>query len=533
MLGLVLLLAIVRMLMQSLALTSHDASDEARGRVSTPPGSSSFALLVWIVLPLKCLLWARALLDGDLSTLPWLAGGLVVLFPWWIVSRVLVPLGRWRAAWALTHLAAWTWRGDRGGGALVAGVGALVQRQARGHKPDPKAVSWLVSRRDKLRPLRGGGILGSALLAELRDDREGMLELTESVLMLSPDARHAGSRGLAAQWLAAWAAERGDWDEVLAVTRRVRNVPAGARLLHLLARARVGKDERPVGKLAMISAWLLAPGRRRTWAWVRATWAAKRGAGSVSGSTSDADSDAETVSEAGSVESESESGSEYDSESESESVRVPRLAVTAHARLSHAAGRTITATALLQLALAWQEALDSHAVREGLAERAKAIGARRWDPVETARAQVIDELAELLHRSGISADALPEPPLVLAMAMTRVESLATAEVEARWTPIERRNDADGALPAIDEWREFVALARAYEAAVRIRGDVGRRLLFEDTDTAISNLAAVLWNDRSERSIANAMFAWLLPEAEAVHDPEAIRRLTRNMAHGVL
>lgn len=524
MLGLVLLLAIVRMLMQSLALTSHDASDEARGRVSTPPGSSSFALLVWIFLPLQCLLWARALLEGDLSTLPWLAGGLVVLFPWWIVSRVLVPLGRWRAAWALTQLAAWTWRGDRGGGALVAGAWALVQRQARGHRPDPKAVSWLVGRRDGLRPLRGGGILGSALLAELRDDREGMLELTESVLMLSPDARHAGARGLAAQWLAAWAAERGDWDEVLAVTRRVRSIPAGARLLHLLARARVGKDERPVGRLVMLSAWLLAPGRRRTWAWVRATWAAKPDTGSVAGPGSptetDSETDSETVSEAG-------------VESECDFVRVPRAAVTAHARLSHASGRTISATELLQLALAWQEALDSPAVREGLAERAKAIGARRTDPLEIARAQVIDELAELLHRSGISAEALPEPPLVLAMAMTRVESLATAEVEARWTPIERRNDADGALPAIDEWREFVALARAYEAAVRIRGDVGRRLLFEDTDTAISNLAAALWNDRSERSIANAMFAWLLPEAEAVHDADAIRRLTRNVAHGVL
>ena len=529
MLGLVLLLAIVRMLMQSLALTSHDASDEARGRVSTPPGSSSFALLVWIFVPLKCLLWARALLDGDLSTLPWLAGGLVVLFPWWIVSRILVPLGRWRAAWALTHLAAWTWRGDRGGGALVAGAWTLVLRQARGRRPDPKAVSWLVGRRDELRPLRGGGILGSALLAELRDDREGMLELTESVLMLSPDARHAGARGLAAQWLAAWAAERGDWDEVLAVTRRVRNVPAGARLLHLLARARVGRDERPVGKVVLLSAWLLAPGRRRTWAWVRATWAAKRDAQSVARSGSaESGSGAQTQSEA-----ESATAAENESEAESEAVRAPRLAVTAHARLSHAAGRTITATELLQLALAWQQALDSPAVREGLAERAKAIGARRWDPLETARAQVIDELAELLHRSGVSADALPEPPLLLAMAMTRVESLATAEVEARWTPIERRNDDDTALPAIDEWREFVALARAYEAAVRIRGDVGRRLLFEDTDTAISNLAAGLWNDRSERSIANAMFAWLLPEAEAVHDPEAIRRLTRNVAHGVL
>src|SRR5262249_3293173 len=101
---------------------------------------------------------------------------------------------------------------------------------------------------------------------------------------------------------------------------------------------------------------------------------------------------------------------------------------------------------------------------------------------------------------------------------------ALEEGFSRWSA--RRNDAD-ARAAIDEWREWCALRCAYDAAVGAGGLELRRLAFPHAYTNGSNMAAWLWNARGEYALSHAISRWLLDEALAVGDAEAIDLCTRN------
>ncbi len=86
--------------------------------------------------------------------------------------------------------------------------------------------------------------------------------------------------------------------------------------------------------------------------------------------------------------------------------------------------------------------------------------------------------------------------------------------------------------AIDEWREWVALRAAYDAAVTAGGIELRRLAFPHAYSTGTNMAAWLWNSRKEYALSHAISAWLLTEALAVGDTEAIELCTRNVSLSV-
>lgn len=508
---LLLIAALIRLILGVLAMSASAAGDKA-GHATSPPQGVYWAVLVWAVVPICCVVWCLGAFDGDLSRVPWLVAGLLVLFPWWATRRVFIPLGMWRTAYAVTRLSAYWWRGDTEGGATMAAAWALLHGRGR---PNAAAVTWILARRDAQQPLRGGGLLATALIADLRDDREGMLALTRSVLHLAPDPRHFGARAIATQWLAADAASRGDWPAVEALTQAVRPLNAEARLLGFIARGQRHGVRGALAKGRLMAAWLLAPHRWQTWAVVAQTM--RTGGANGPGERDEAPPQADAEPDEADAGPAGESG-------------WPLGAVAAHARLMTAADGSLPSEQLAELAAVWEKALSSEALRTFVGKRAMATGARRVDALAVTRAQVVDDLAQLLRRRKTSVGQ--DPPLLLAEASLRVESTASAEVEACWAPIERRRKEGAELCATDEWREFVALQTAYAAAIALRGDAGRRLLFDETDTVVSHLAARLWNDRQERSLANAMFNWLLPEAEAVQDEEAINRLRRNVRGGL-
>jgi hypothetical protein len=80
---------------------------------------------------------------------------------------------------------------------------------------------------------------------------------------------------------------------------------------------------------------------------------------------------------------------------------------------------------------------------------------------------------------------------------------------------------------IDEWREWCALRSAYEAAVAAGGLELRRLAFPHAYTTGNSMAVWLWNTRSEYALSYAISRWLLAEALAVGDAEAIDLCSRN------
>src|SRR6185436_20965332 len=99
----------------------------------------------------------------------------------------------------------------------------------------------------------------------------------------------------------------------------------------------------------------------------------------------------------------------------------------------------------------------------------------------------------------------------------------------RWA--QRRHD--GAVrPAIDEWREFIALRAAYTDAASAGGPELRRLAFPHAFSTGSHMAAWLWNTRHEYALSHAISRWLLAEALAVGDAEAIDLGHRNCSLNV-
>ncbi|HEV7559006.1 MAG TPA: hypothetical protein VGO00_26215, partial [Kofleriaceae bacterium] len=102
-------------------------------------------------------------------------------------------------------------------------------------------------------------------------------------------------------------------------------------------------------------------------------------------------------------------------------------------------------------------------------------------------------------------------------------------LEAGFTRWAERRPGGMVHSAIDEWREFVALRSAYDAAVAAGGAELRRLAFPHAYRTGNSMATWLWNTRHEYPISHAISKWLLDEALAVGDTEAIELGHRNCA----
>jgi len=72
----------------------------------------------------------------------------------------------------------------------------------------------------------------------------------------------------------------------------------------------------------------------------------------------------------------------------------------------------------------------------------------------------------------------------------------------------------------------------YERGVARAGDELRRLAFVKVHSDGCTLAVWMFNDRKERALGNAIFRFLLSEAEALDDARAIGLQTKNVACGV-
>ena len=100
-------------------------------------------------------------------------------------------------------------------------------------------------------------------------------------------------------------------------------------------------------------------------------------------------------------------------------------------------------------------------------------------------------------------------------------------LEAGFTRWEQRRHTGSVRAPIDEWREWVALRAAYDAAVSAGGLELRRLAFPHAYSKGTSMAVWLWNSRNEYALSHAISKWLLDEALAVGDTEAIELCTRN------
>ncbi|HET9620385.1 MAG TPA: hypothetical protein VFP84_03385, partial [Kofleriaceae bacterium] len=189
---------------------------------------------------------------------------------------------------------------------------------------------------------------------------------------------------------------------------------------------------------------------------------------------------------------------------------------------------------------AWDAALAGEAARLWLAHRAFELDAPS-DAVARAIADVAAAVTDdLARRAEVAQLAAPDGAhgpvgyqLTRRLRHGRLDALETAFT--RWA--ERRHAAAGAaakpkISAIDEWRAFLALWDAYRTVVTAGGAELRRLAFPHAFSKGNQMAVWLWNACQEHAISHAISRWLLDEALAVGDTEAIELGHRNCALGV-
>ncbi len=412
-----------------------------------------------------------------------------------LTRHVLAPLGMVKTSYWLAHAVSMD---DSDAYGLCCAAWAYA------HKPTIAAEAWITAKRDKRIPLGDSEIIVTGLVAAGRGDAETARQLIRSTRAMVEN--HPIVRELAGEWLAVDAAERNAWSELYndAVTAAwpassLRFFLEGVAAYKLEAAGAPGRAELRVR-------WLLAPHRRAT---------ARLLTRSAPVTT--------RVKEA--TASEADVASAADAAAVMPQAPLP-AALAAHLDLA----RTITpdAKTLATAVTAWDAALASGETQKWLARRAlelDAPGGAVDKAIRDVATHVTDELARLADAAQLAAPAAHGP--VGAALARRLRHGRLDALEAGFTRWEMRRH-DGAVRApIDEWREYVALRAAYEAAVGASGLELRRLAFPHAYSKGTSMAVWLWNSRNEYALSHAISSWLLEEALAVGDTEAIDLCTRN------
>jgi len=182
---------------------------------------------------------------------------------------------------------------------------------------------------------------------------------------------------------------------------------------------------------------------------------------------------------------------------------------------------------------AWDAVLFDRATERRLLERALVLGATgATATLERLRASIEEDLAAVVLAAGIELTELGERGEVVSRVRVRLRDRLLSEVEAAADAIRRRVDEKREVPAADEWRDWANLTARYAHGVASAGDEFRRLSFAKVYPDASSYAVWLFNDRKQRPLGNAIFRWLLAEAEALDDTRAIALQTKNVACGV-
>lgn len=435
------------------------------------------------VLPLAAL--------AALAAVPVLVPTVVLLFlPWPLTRYVLIPLGLPRSSFVVTHLALLTWAGQTRRGAIVAAAWAAL----RSKRDERDLLDWLESLLARRTPLGVQEVTAYGLIAVKRGHLDDARSLLSSADELAKNHGPTLAGAIAAEWVTADAAARGDWERVYEVAHADAVRTRATRLVGDVAGRLTGRDEAPPWRLWL--RWLVAPHRIHTHALVR------RALDQAPGSATRVVPDAVVLPQADD----------------------PFLAaLTLHAALLERPSTALLAEDLVRLARAWDEAFDDPATAQGIADRANALGSPASDRALT---QLMDDVEQDLVALARTADLAPPGPMVasrtLQGALKKLRADALAELELAADLLEHRVDEKRALPAVDEWRDWQKLRHQAEAAFRVGDPKLKRLVFAALHGPVCALAVWLFNDRHERHAAHAIFSWLLEKAEEVDDVDAIR-----------
>lgn len=497
-----------------------------RGATSGNHGESSvvIAMMIWFLL-VPVWIAELALAIGHFADGNWGAAAIsslvfvvltFVLFPWPISRAWLIPAGHPRLAWALTRLSFWVWRRDVRGGALIAAAWANARRAQRGDAVSAESLAWIESRLveapgDQLRwKLGGAGLVAAGFLVEARGDRGQARRLLASVGELAAPTWPPMAVVLAWEWLCAEAMTRGAWREVELLAR---TAPIESRTLNFLASvsARLTGIAPLPNDLVLQSRWVFTPRRMALRPLLRRALAAPDKPREPK--SREAPLDEPTLPEGPPL----------------------LVAMTLHAHMLSRDPSQLSRAHVTRLAQLWDAALADPGLDRKLVARGEQLGANASTTAGSNLAladSVREDLLGLIQSAGLELGQLGDDSELLGRAARLLHTELLDSLEIATGALESRVQSKRALPAIDEWRSFLAIREQYGEAVALGGLPLRRLAFSTVHGPVCSLAVWLWNERNERAIANGMFSWLLSEAIIVDDAAAIRLQEKNVNCGV-
>ena len=161
-------------------------------------------------------------------------------------------------------------------------------------------------------------------------------------------------------------------------------------------------------------------------------------------------------------------------------------------------------------------------------QRAATLGARSGDSaLATLGDTVARDLADMARAHDLPIATWRCDSQSLREAERLLREQLIGEVELAFDAVRDRVAQNRRLPALDEWRAWLSLRDLHARAAGLGGLELRRLVFPHVHQVGCKMAVWLWNERGQHFLANAMFRWLLDEAVAVGDAEAIELQRRN------
>ena len=442
----------------------------------------------------------------------WLVLLLATIEPllWFVIRRGPAARGLVRTSTIVTRMCRTTFEHDRRGGTVMAGALALLART----KHDERLATWLEGQLGDTGAIGAAGVVAAGLIAASRGQRDAARDLMNSAAGFEAESAPRAARVVANEWLVADAAARGDWPTVMRLGVR-RDVASAQTRFLAFAAARIRREpligEASATDLGLRWLWWWAPGHRRTKKLLMQALASPRLL-HTRRPTPKPDPIVPPLDPA-----------EYAGDPLAHVQALHALWVTAPEP-----ERSLTPTHLAELCAAWDGAFAGVALAR-LTTRSLSLGTVTTadEALAQIRRTVSDELAALARRAGTPLTVLAAAGIGAdAALLLRAELLG--EVEHKNQALRQRTQQKRSLPAVEEMREWNALRRAHEQAALLGGLEVRRLMFPDIHLHVCNYAVWLWNERKEYAMSTPLFRWLLAEAEAVGDEEAIALQRKNV-----
>ncbi|MFO0572739.1 MAG: hypothetical protein U1A78_01975 [Polyangia bacterium] len=488
-----------------------------------------WSALLSSVVALSLLL--RGVVRG-LSGEPWLLApsllGFLVLFPFATCRFVTMPLGLVRTTYALSFLCFVRFSEDPRGAAVLLGALTLLRARrpdsqgGRGAAAEQTSLRFLEGQLARLPKLGGAGLVAQALLCARRGDREGARALLATLSTLDPRVYPPWAEAVACDYLVVDALARGDSAAVHRQVAAAREVPPLSRLIAAGTPTHGTEAEPKPGRPGRFALWLLY---LRT-SQLRQAWPLLQRALQPSPPSPPSPPPSNPAAPDG---------------------RVADLpgALAELTRLLAAAAPRLTVADFRRVGGALEQALSDPQTQRRVLERALALGMSAAGPggvsgdtaLAAMRTDASQALAVRLRESGLPFGPLDDAasatrPTVLGAAVAVLRGELLGDLEAACQALRGRTLDKRELPRLDEWREWATLRSQYQQVGERGGHGARRLGWTAFHRDVCNFAVWLWNVRSEKILANAVFRFLLAEAEALDDDRSAALAKKNIACGI-